>query len=124
MNFGDEWQTIITETCGDGELCTPTNGTCIKQGNEACYDEGSSNVVCGSEGFFPNPYDCHKYYICYYSGETILSVSINCPQGYVFDAAKEMCSASATTSSCTLQIDCSKTGQYKPWPTNNKIFYI
>lgn len=30
MDFGDKWETMITETCGEGEFCSQANETCIK----------------------------------------------------------------------------------------------
>lgn len=77
---------------------------------------------------FPNPYDCHKYYICSYSDHTkqkIVSSNINCPQGTAFDAAKGDCSLPETASSCTdPQFNCSEPNHIGAWPTNNNIFYV
>lgn len=126
LNTGDRWETIITETCGEEEFCNQVSGTCSKE-KGSCNNNGDDvNFSCKTEGLFPDPYDCHKYYLCYKpaGNRQLVAVNINCPPETAFNVEKGDCSLAAENDVCTQQFECSKPGEMHAWPNNDNIFYI
>lgn len=55
---------------------------------------GGSGFKCESEGFYPNPADCKKYYWCLDSGPSELGIvahQFSCPGGLVFNTETDSC---------------------------------
>lgn len=55
---------------------------------------GGSGFKCESEGFYPNPADCKKYYWCLDSGPSELGIvahQFSCPGGLIFNTNTDSC---------------------------------
>lgn len=126
LNTGDKWETIITETCGEDEFCNQVNGTCSSE-IDFCDDSNEeSNFSCMTEGLFPDPFNCHKYYVCYQPQGTqnIVAVSFNCPLGLAFNVKSNKCSSIDGKNECKPLLRCSRPGEMHAWPYNDNIFYM
>lgn len=72
-------------------FCDPESGTCAKAPSDVTCNPISYNFTCPSDGYFPDPLDCKKYYACVkgvaYSGDCGLSYynakSENCQYTYL-----------------------------------------
>ncbi|KAL5291603.1 hypothetical protein ACFFRR_010802 [Megaselia abdita] len=126
MNFGDKWETIVTESCVEGEFCNQFDGTCSKEMGSCNANGDDVNFSCKTEGLFPDPYNCHKYYLCYKptGNKQVIAVSLNCPTGTAFNVEKGDCSLSEEDIACSQQFECTRPGEMHPWPHNENIFYI
>lgn len=49
------------------------------------------DTVCQSEGYFPDPTDCGKYYLCVPNGDQWTVYYYNCGAGTVFDPTTNNC---------------------------------
>lgn len=127
MNVGDRWETIITENCGENEYCSKVDGTCTTDSNVCSSTVDEAHFSCKTEGYFPDPFDCHRYYVCYRppNNRQIVAIGINCPEGTAFNAAKADCSLTPMDVVCkNQQFQCNKPGEIHAWPNNNNIFYV
>lgn len=125
MNTGGRWETIVTETCGENEFCNQLNGTCSSEIGSCSSNSEYVNFSCKSEGLFPDPYNCHKYYLCYkpQGNRQVVAVHLNCPAGTTFNVQTSDCLVT-DDSVCSPQFECSRPGEMHPWPFNDNIFYI
>ncbi|XP_046391252.1 peritrophin-1-like [Ischnura elegans] len=48
---------------------------------------------CPGEGYFPNPYDCSKYFVCQRrpNDDTLVAWGQHCPGGLWYNPAKGLC---------------------------------
>ena len=96
-----------SQTCASIDSNTPfcVNDQCTKT-----PDMRNSNCIphfeCMSEGIFPDPYDCTSYHYCV--GTQAIDQRFNCPDGYVFNLQKQLCSRKDIYSVCET-VDCSRT---------------
>lgn len=44
--------------------CRDDTNFCENEGNYVCTSPVDDRVRCQAEGYFPDPYDCKKYFIC------------------------------------------------------------
>jgi len=64
-------------------------------------------LECQTEGYFRNPYDCNKFFRCYYNDETermqgeLRMANFRCASGLVFDNSHRVCVKSEDTAVCT-----------------------
>lgn len=126
MNTGDKWDTIITETCGEDEFCNQLTGTCSKEISSCNNNSDDVNFACKTEGLFPDPFNCHKYYLCYkpQGNRQVVAVKLNCPNGYAFNVHTSDCSLTDDDIVCSQQFECARAGEMHAWPMNDNIFYI
>jgi len=60
-------------------------------------------IQCTHEGYFRNPYECHRFYRCFYNhhSETTLNLALYvCGHGKVFDEVSKNCVPQERTSEC------------------------
>lgn len=77
---------IQQATC-DGGFCVKVDGeaTCTDAVPAGCNPPGA-DFECTSEGFFPDPSDCHRFYQCYKDDTAaIIATGFECRAPYVFD---------------------------------------
>lgn len=80
--------------CPRGLLFSIESGHCEHPDDaQCCATCMNPSKSCNSNGeLLPNPFDCHKFYIC--NNGTI--VDLMCPKGNKFDAIKSKCVSGAT----------------------------
>lgn len=123
-----DWETIPVETCSneDGYYCNVKMGGCSNQTGPCHPINIKSNFACTSEGVFPNPYDCQRYYMCYNAiKSTLVAVHVECGGKRAFSAATGDCSLTLDDDVCaTKQYSCDNAGDSQAWPGNSNVFYI
>jgi len=80
----------LYECYGDTPFCQadlPGEATCTADRPAGCEPSPDeiSQFECLEEGFFPDVYNCHKYYQCYDNGTEIVADELECDNYYVFD---------------------------------------
>ncbi|XP_058465994.1 uncharacterized protein LOC131439243 [Malaya genurostris] len=82
---------------------------------EQCLDK----FHCTSEGYFPDPYDCHYFYMC---DSSLKALRLDCMPGYVFDLSSKNCRRQIFPSDCR-KLDCSKSNGVWSYYSTNKQYY-
>ncbi|XP_036337060.1 peritrophin-44-like, partial [Rhagoletis pomonella] len=121
------WVNIPVETCDTdrGFYCNSRLGMCSNMTGPCHPFAVQGNFPCTSYGFFPDPYDCQKYHMCYFAGAALVAATVECGGDKAFDAATGQCSLTLNDPVClSRQIRCENAGEAHAWPSNPNIFYI
>lgn len=78
----------ITTTAGTGPTPSPTP-TVSTQRTTTTTPPPSGE--CTSEGFFPHPTDCQRFYRCVWNGSSWETVQLICGAGTIFDPVNQTC---------------------------------
>jgi len=87
-----------TDICQNKQV--PHEPEDVKEDKEPEYHK---ILKCEHEGYFRNPYECHRFYRCYYNhhSETTLNLALYvCGHGKVFDEVSKNCVPQERTSEC------------------------
>jgi len=90
--------------CAEGLLFDKEQNQCLKPLPEE--PDFEKMVSCSAEGFFRNPYDCKRFYRCYYNTETERQEGnlrigfFQCRDDMVFDNTAHTCVLASTTAKC------------------------
>ena len=127
VRINNNWIAIPVEACNtddgfycnlDYKGCSNETGPCRPLGHE-------ENFPCTAEGVFPDPYDCQKYHLCFFEGNTLVAANINCGSDKAFSAASGDCSLNTSNVVCKRrQYTCNRAGDSASWPGNLNIFYV
>ncbi|KAL9703804.1 hypothetical protein quinque_007322 [Culex quinquefasciatus] len=82
---------------------------------QQCQDK----FQCTSEGYFPDPNDCHYYYLC---DSSLKPSKYDCMPGYVFDLKTNGCKRQVFANDCQ-KLDCSKSNGVWSYYGNTKQYY-
>ncbi|XP_030385761.1 uncharacterized protein LOC115632670 [Scaptodrosophila lebanonensis] len=121
------WFGIPLVSCDvkNGYYCNARLGVCSKDLGPCHPLATADNFKSNLPGIFPDPYDCQRYYLCYYEGSTLTCVIANCDVSKAFDASTGQCSVSPQSAACTQkQFECPYVGHIAAWPTNPNIYYV
>lgn len=93
-------EAIVVENCDADTFCDAPSRSCVPPENSTCPD-GNYVFQCTSRGFYPDPFDCHKYYVCgkptgegsYLpeEGDSPSDRRNTCPSGYAYDSLSTIC---------------------------------
>ncbi|EAT35177.1 AAEL012649-PA [Aedes aegypti] len=78
-----------------------------------------SDFQCSSEGYFPDPNNCHYYYLC---DLDLKAFKYDCMPGYVYDMVSRSCKRQIFSQECK-KLDCSKSNGVWVYYDNNKQYY-
>nr|ABV44751.1 peritrophin-like protein [Phlebotomus papatasi] len=113
---------VSSQSCAERNPNTPycTKTYCSAtpdDSNPSCKDPQKSDFTCTGEGYFPDPDQCTRYYIC--PGPLQDAVAYDCPTNYVYKSKERGCGRRVNALDCAT-VDCSKTpnefGVYKNDP--------
>ncbi len=78
--------------CREGDVFDESTEKCITESIKLEPD-WKQYISCEKEGFFHNPYNCHKYYRCFTLGNdpTLQLAFFNCPVNDVWDNLSQTC---------------------------------
>ncbi|KAL0281172.1 UNVERIFIED_CONTAM: hypothetical protein PYX00_002236 [Menopon gallinae] len=93
----------IPVSCPNGTFFDESTTLCTNEMPERCRKNSTENdqempsttpmpdynFKCDGTGYYPDPKDCHRYFVCYDTG---LAISITCPNGTYYDDEGEFCS--------------------------------
>jgi len=88
----------ITDECHN--KLVPHEPEDVKEDKEPEYHK---IIKCSTEGYYRNPYECHRFYRCYYNhhSETTLNLALYvCGHGKVFDEVSKNCVPQERTNEC------------------------
>ncbi|XP_069988557.1 thrombospondin-1-like [Penaeus vannamei] len=88
----------IPKSCSDYFSCIPlrhgwvqrfymcTNNRYFSQKSEACKDPCSGNFVCTIPGYFGDPFDTRRFFVCFDDPLRIIKIHYQCPTGHVWNS--------------------------------------
>ncbi|XP_075225649.1 uncharacterized protein LOC142326816 [Lycorma delicatula] len=114
-HFNGTLEKVVEFQCGrDAPYCDPDSGTCRKTTDNPTCDPEAPEFFCPTDGNFPNPTNCRKYYSCVKG----LAYEIDCGTSY-YNIKSENCKYGTFCYS----ISCNgKSGIKVPHPSS-KSFY-
>ncbi|CAD7083292.1 unnamed protein product [Hermetia illucens] len=115
---GGNWRKNLVEVC-DSKKCSETEGKCIE--SDFCSLGNPSDFECSSEGIFPSPFDCGKYYTC---DNNLNATEQNCPSSKGYSAATQKCSIDLTDPQCQYRPECNNKFDNGAWQGDENIFYL
>ncbi|ALC43168.1 CG13806, partial [Drosophila busckii] len=127
LQHSNGWVNIPVESCdtAKGYYCNARLGTCSNATGPCHPFAVDVNFQCTSQGTFPDPYDCHKYHMCYFFETTLVAATVSCGNDKAFNARTGQCSLTVQSSVCTQpQYQCPHAGFVSAWPSNPNIFYV
>jgi len=106
--------------CAELNASTPycNNGVCSAKASDLCPTP-PSEFICTSNGYFPDPDDCRKFYFCVKGKATEYRCSIN----YVYNHQKNACVRQSVSSDCAV-IKCKYTSimEYVLYPKDPNVY--
>lgn len=106
-----------------GRSCRDDTGYCENEGNYNCINSEPERVQCQSEGNFPDPYDCKKYFICVLKPDGEFDkYTRECSGSYVYDPFIKKCEKKVEKCASSVSI-CNSELESGPISGNLNIFY-
>ncbi|GAB0096654.1 hypothetical protein DMENIID0001_121880 [Sergentomyia squamirostris] len=117
---------VSTEKCSDKNPKTPycVNNVCTASPDPNDPDCNQSNIdfPCTGEGYFPDPDNCAKYYIC--PGVNQIAKEYGCFPNYVYRSKDKICGKKINAADCPT-VDCSKTpNEFGVYKTDPAYYYF
>jgi len=104
--------------CSEGMVFDETHSTCVVKDAECVnknFPHEPEDIIeisepdydrilkCTHEGYFRNPYECHRFYRCFYnhySEEHLRLATYICGHGKVFDEVSKNCIPAESAAEC------------------------
>ncbi|XP_066998192.2 uncharacterized protein [Anabrus simplex] len=124
LDTGNGFEFQQTMTCGDGLYCDSETHRCVKKEESSCV-ANKEEVICGTLGIFPDPYDCTKQLEC-----TVVGLNASrgeaCPAGMKFDPCTSQCDIDSSGDLTCNKVPplCQYAGQVKRIPENHRLYYF
>uniref|UniRef100_A0A6M2DZP7 Putative peritrophin-like protein 1 ctenocephalides felis n=1 Tax=Xenopsylla cheopis TaxID=163159 RepID=A0A6M2DZP7_XENCH len=108
---------VTTITCKDNpSVPYCVNNQCSAQKNESdpTCDKGGN---CAVNGYQPDPKDCTRYIYCHKGVSTVFE----CPSGYVYDHATNLCKKKTSEADCAT-LTCTKANTFITYTPDRSIY--
>lgn len=120
------WEAIPVDKCDEtnGFYCNLAEYGCSNK-TGPCHPALQDIFTCSSDGVFPNPYDCQKYYTCSRTGNNLIANTHDCGRNRAFSIVTRDCSLTMNHESCKRpQFNCTRPGDSGAWPGEPRLFYV
>jgi hypothetical protein len=118
------YQYIDKVNCAEQDANAPfcTKGVCSANPTDKCKtDPPKPNLICTSNGYFPDPNDCQKFYFCVKDTPTVYS----CSNNFVYSHKQNSCIRRSVSSDCAV-IKCKYTTliEYVIYPKDPNVYGV
>ncbi|KAG8229755.1 hypothetical protein J437_LFUL007053 [Ladona fulva] len=93
---GGVYQHLSDVPCNEGDYCDDSTASCTNKIPSSC----PADFTCMDSGYYPDPSDCTKYYICYPSDNIFLASAQYCAANQVYSTSKKICVPKIKLSDC------------------------